>query len=78
MAANEAQLRAECERLMRVNSGLQTEMVMNYVPTADVHHARSAIAPEPPCAAPEHSAQSAFRTPSRSLVPTAMLAGSGS
>ena len=43
MAANEAQLRAECERLMRVNSGLQTEMVMNYVPTADVYQARCAI-----------------------------------
>ena len=75
MAANEAQLRAECERLMRVNSGLQTEMVMNYVPTADVHQARCAIAPEPPCAA-LHTLQPAFRTPSRSLVPTAMLAGS--
>ena len=74
MAANEAQLRAECERLMRVNSGLQTEMVMNYVPTADVHQARCAIAPEP--LRTEHTAQSAFRTPSRSLVPTAMLAGS--
>ena len=47
MAANEAQLRAECERLMRVNSGLQTEMVMNYVPTADVYQARCATRNRP-------------------------------
>ena len=73
MAANEAQLRAECERLMRVNSGLQTEMVMNYVPTADVYQARCATRNRPAEPLPLNTLPGRVPHTFRSLV--AILAG---